>query len=255
MTLKYFTYNSRLLSMTATISRPKPHKTPDASYPVFWHESASTSTAVGGEAVFYENSSVYDNPIKYTDPDGSKTHALTDKQWSIVQTAIAATVKNLDSMIGQLNDFSAGNSSALTPKMLDAAQTFLGVDFSLPLDASEISRNLESIKDNLSSMTRDDFKYDDKTTAFAITNPFTGSMKLGDEFFNADAGNGNDNQQGVLVHETTHVLKVRGNGDHFGLGYGLKAARELPTNSVWGKANNADNWEFFYEHINNNGSL
>jgi len=198
----------------------------------------------------YVNFHVYhyagNNPVKLIDPDGRDIQELTDEQWNIVKKDIDSVVENLDNIIQELADFDAGKINVLSPDLLTAANDFLGVDFSLPLDARELGRALTDIKDHLGSMTRDDFRYDSSTTKYAWTIPFGEKIYLGNEYFNS-TNNGYDTRQGTLVHEATHKFKVRGT---FDWAYGPGPSSTLRVdNRVNRKASNADSWEYFYERI------
>ncbi len=185
------------------------------------------------------------NPIKYTDPNGMADE-LTDAQWNTVKQDLEATIANLDNMIQALSDFDAGNIDSLSSDFMSAANDFLGVDFSLPLDATMLGIYLGEIKDSLASMTKKDFRFDSKTTSYAYTNPFSGKITLGDKYFNA-TNQGNDTRQGILIHEKTHKFTVLFTNDR---AYGVDDVLLLRSdNRVNHKSRNADNWEYFYERI------
>ena len=202
----------------------------------------------------YVNMHVYhyagNNPVKYRDPDGRKINGLTDDQWNTVKQDIDSAVNNLNDIIQQLSDFNTGKTDTLSQDMLFAANEYLGVDFSLPLDAKELGSRLTDIRDYLGSLDRSDFRYDDKTKSYAYVFAFGDKMFLGDKYFSS-SNTGNDTRQGTLIHEGTHKFQILFTNDR---GYGTGAASNLRVdNRVNYKARNADNWEYFYERIKTGG--
>jgi RHS repeat-associated protein len=214
----------------------------------------------------YVNLHVYhyagNNPVRYVDPDGNDIHTLTEDQWNnYVKREIDAVVANLDSVIQELADFDTGKISSLSPNLISAVNDWLGVGFNLPGVYKELGSRLTKIRDGLSSMTRNDFRYDDfvnnftyqgATTTFvdnnaidktfAYASPFGSRIYLGPRYFNS-INSGNDTRQGTLVHEITHKFKVMWLNDR---AYGTDRSSNLRANL---KSGNADNWQYFYERL------
>jgi hypothetical protein len=180
---------------------------------------------------------------------------LTNAQWNIVKQDLDVTIANLSKTIQDLNNFSNGIAH-LPVNIRNAANIYLAVDFSLPLDASELSYALGNIRDGLVSMTREDFRYNDynhhpdKSNNLGFAYFFGSKIYLGPKYF--DPQTTDNTRQGTLLHEKTHhwlqtgriVYDVQPNP------YGDYYAQQRPANL---KAKNADNWTFFYQQIYSGG--
>jgi hypothetical protein len=209
------------------------------------------------------------NPVKLKDPNGTDIRDLTDQEWTTVKESLDIAISGLDDIIQELNDFSNGKISSLSSNTVDAASTFLGVNFRLPGDVKMLSSALGKIRDGLASMKRENFKYDDFTftsfnrggvysvldekkanSVYAYTNIITGTIYLGKKFFSSGMS-GNDTRPGILIHEKSHQISVLFTLD---IKYGVNYVPGLSSSGIinW-KASNADNWEYFYEHIKTRG--
>jgi hypothetical protein len=202
----------------------------------------------------YVNLHVYhyagNNPVKYTDPDGN-ADKLTTEQWNDVKEAKDMVVKDLNDMIQELRDVDSGKLSAVSQRMKEGAEAFLGVSFSLPYDYKELAKRLTKVKDSLEKMTDNDFRYNNKTNSYAYYNPITGKMVLGKAFFNSPLI-GNDTRQGTLVHETTHKV-LSTNIIFWAEKYDMNVLQNLPIDPTNKRDGHANSWEYFYEYVKNNG--
>jgi len=151
--------------------------------------------------------------VKYTDPDGNKINKLTDEQWTIVKTNLYNLSSNLETIINELDNCN-NDISNLNQDILNSAKKYLSSQFGkLPLDINVLKTQLVQQKEHIDSLTRDDFKYDDKTGAFAYTYPFFDDIFLGDLFFDAKDSGGFDTKEGTILHESTHFMWILGTTD------------------------------------------
>ena len=187
------------------------------------------------------------NPVKYTDPDGKKIHKLTDLQWTVVKNNLNNLSANLGTLITKLDECN-NTAENLDSKIIDSARMYITSEFgSLPLDISAMKSILSNLKKHIDSLDRNDFRYDDKTNAFAYTNPFFDDIYLGDIFFETPDSGGYDTKEGTILHEVTHYIFMLRTADYT---YKDEEMRKLPDNGVFkSKQNNANNWEYFYEKI------
>ena len=202
------------------------------------------------------------NPIKLIDPDGRVLDKLTPTQWKDVKEAKDMAVQDLTHMIDALRFAdSIGDRGALSPRMREGAEAFLGVDFSLPHDFRELADRLTIIRDSLENATIDDFRYDRNMDLrkFARYNSRSGKIELGDRFFRSSL-TGNDTKQGTLVHETVHKMlgvnmPFRSSPFSWYEKYLMDYLQGLPVDPVNRRIRHANSWEYFYEYVNNGGVL
>ena len=103
------------------------------------------------------------------------------------------------------------------------------------------------MKNHIDKLSYNDFRYDDKTSAYAYTSPLSNNIWLGDEFFNASDTGGFDTKEGTILHEVTHFSKTLWTKD---ITYIKDEMKLLPDNGIFkNKQRNANNWEYFYENL------
>jgi hypothetical protein len=205
------------------------------------------------------------NPVKLTDPDGLDIHSLTDGQWIQVKDALDQAVNDLDVIISELQDFNDGKLDKLSPKIISGTGKYMDADINNTADMNVLITFLSKIRNGLSTLERDDFRYDDfvyhvtnfgttvsfvddqaRNKIFAYTIPVFKKIYLGDKFFNAGT-RGIDTKQGILIHERSHNWLILATNDS---AYGPSKAKNL---SGFDRMRNADNYEFFYEHVMTGG--
>ena len=185
------------------------------------------------------------NPVRYVDPDGRERKNLSDEQWGIVQFTKENLVKKLSNIIDQLKSCE-GDLEKLDSKIIDAARMYLTSEFgTLPMDTKILADILQEGKEHIEKLTREDFKYDDKTKNYAYTFSFFYTITLGKLFFVAPDSGTIDTKEGIILHESTHYFKWLFTVDPT---YDNTEMKQLPDSGFWRyKQHNANNWEYFYE--------
>ena len=185
------------------------------------------------------------NPVRYADPDGRERKNLSDEQWEIVQFTKENLVKKLSNIIDQLKSCE-GDLEKLDSKIIDAARMYLTSEFgTLPMDTKILADILQEGKEHIEKLTREDFKYDDKTKNYAYTFSFFYTITLGKLFFVAPDSGTIDTKEGIILHESTHYFKWLFTVDPT---YDNTEMKQLPDSGFWRyKQHNANNWEYFYE--------
>ena len=175
--------------------------------------------------------------------------SLSHSQWMDVSKNLNNISKNLDTLIKEL-DSSNGNIENVSETIKDSAKQYLSKDFGSQIeDIQNLSNNLTSIKNEIDSLERNDFKSNIDSNIYAWTYPFVSKkITLGSMYFNAKQSGDYDSQEGTILHEVTHHFSVLGT---FDITYNNKKMIELNDSGLISKSRNANNWEYFYEKIFN----
>ena len=200
----------------------------------------------------YVNLHVYhyagNNPVKLVDPDGRDTGSpLSEDQWNKVSQARTEALSNLNLMIRDIGLYANDQIDNLSPEIVQGAKDWLGIDINDKKTAMKLADDLEKIRDNLASKSRDDFRVlDPDGGATAMVYPLGKHIHLYPDFFELSdgvrgAGANQRTKQGTLVHEATHFFAVFGTNFFKKENYLYNNVRNLPT------MRNAQNWRFFFE--------
>ena len=184
------------------------------------------------------------NPVKYTDPDGNEIHELTDDQWTVVRKSLEEAINDLTVVVDQLSDFSTKDDD----KLIEAAKTYLGRDFSTTEDYIYLKSQCKSLINRLKKMNRENFKFDDFDSDPKKMNIYGWcifgigkNIYLGRAFFDSK-DSGNDTKTGTIIHEATHLCGFA--IDVPPSPYGVHNAQRRLLKNL-----NSDNYEYFYERI------
>ncbi len=188
------------------------------------------------------------NPVRYIDPDGRENDFTFDEKQFIMESQNRA-INNLDSLILQVQNYNKNNS-----KLRDDVSDYLGLDIDNDKDKNYLIDALSSIRDNLNSMTINDYKkstipMQSYVTKRTTRDPVTGLETV--EYLKTIYLNvfvvSKDFQNNItqplhaqLIHETSHKALFTND-----IGYAIdkNLVKDIPQKS---KRFNADNWSMFY---------
>jgi hypothetical protein len=182
----------------------------------------------------------WDNPVKYTDPDGRELNDLNEQQTIFAMEALHEAIDNLNDIINTIDDYLAGKSDTAPDDIRQAAKQHLGLSLDSPKDFQNLNKNLTKIRNVLiASNDPAYFSYDDETEDYAWVVPgLSPVFHLGARFFNTSSI-GKDCRSGVLVHEASHGIRALLTNDGF--------FKNTPAHRI------ANNWEYFYEKLKTKG--